>query len=69
MITTKCNYKGSYQEFNCPGCETHLDTTEHLFECWITRYITGVEVDLDAGMTGNLSVMKDMAYVVKQIME
>ena len=37
MVNVKCNYKGSYKEYLCPLCSESDDTTEHLFQCEVTR--------------------------------
>ena len=33
MVKVKNNYKNSYHNLQCPLCEQHLDTQEHLLFC------------------------------------
>ena len=34
MMETKSNYKSKYNNWDCPKCRTHQDTTEHIVECF-----------------------------------
>ena len=34
MFATKSNFKANQDNFTCPKCNTHNDTTEHIVECY-----------------------------------
>ena len=67
MVKVKGNYKGSYQDQVCEGCNLNDDTTEHLFQCWKNEWMTGVSMTLDVIHSSSMEELSKVANAISCI--
>ena len=67
MVKAKANYKGTYTDQTCNGCQNKEESTEHLFKCWRNGWITGMELDSRWVESDSLEQLEKMSFAVECI--